>query len=151
MLFLTRSRERKADVSVEPEQLRTLLSFAISDRLEVARRIFEGIPLRSPSGPTEAKNIDLSPLFEVGLLDQQEWERSSDAGVVTAAGAEMLLRYIRVYSSAVETFGHAQARNWLLMKNGSLGQQLPIMLLASEDGGRAVETLLGRIGYGIAS
>ena len=72
-------------------------------------------------------------------------------GNVDRQTAELLLRYIRVYESALETFGVENGMNWLRQPNSALGKVVPTSLLYSEDGGRAVETLPERIAYGIAS
>jgi putative toxin-antitoxin system antitoxin component (TIGR02293 family) len=150
-MFLSKSREANVAVAIEPEQLSTLRSFAIRDRLAVAHQIRDGIAVRVSPASVRVEHIDLSPLVSAGLMSEQEWQNFVQTGTVPSAKAELLLRYIRAYTSATETFGYANARAWLMEPNIALGNDQPVQLLASEDGGRAVETLLGRIGYGIAS
>ncbi len=61
-----------------------------------------------------------------------------------------MVRLARIQAAADEVFGdRAEARLWLREKNGALGGQLPLELLDTEEGGRAVESVLGRIAHGI--
>jgi putative toxin-antitoxin system antitoxin component (TIGR02293 family) len=151
MIFLSKSRESQVAVAVEAEQLSTLRSHAIRDRLTVAHQIRDGIRVQTSPLSVRVENVDLVPLVTVGLMSAAEWQNVAQTGKVEAHLAELLLRYIRVYTLAVETFGVANGRTWITEPNSALGDDCPVQLLASEDGGRAVETLLGRIGYGIAS
>ena len=149
--FLTKPRDQDAAVGVVREQLASLRSFALSDRLAVAKTIQKGLSVRLTSGQSNVENVDLSPLFESQLLSAEQWAEVAKRGNVDRQTAELLLRYIRVYESALETFGVVNGMNWLRQPNSALGKVVPTSLLYSEDGGRAVETLLERIAYGIAS
>jgi uncharacterized protein (DUF2384 family) len=131
--------------------LATLRSFAIRDRLSIAHQIRDGIKVQISAPSVRVENVDLVPLVAAGLMTDEEWQLVAEKGKVESHLAELILRYIRVYTLAVETFGYANGRIWLTEANGALGDDAPVLLLASEDGGRAVETLLSRIGYGIAS
>lgn len=152
MLAFARSASSSdTEVSVDPAMLRTLRSHAIGDRLEIAVQLVKGMNVQPGDVPAEGSGIDLTPLFASGLFSPDDVRTAVDAGHIGLHEAELLLRYIRNYSSAVETFGKANGLRWLGTGNRALGGATPASLLATEDGGRAVETLLGRIDYGIAS
>jgi putative toxin-antitoxin system antitoxin component (TIGR02293 family) len=70
---------------------------------------------------------------------------------MTPAGNEASgVRLARIQAIADEVFkDRAEARLWLREKNGALGGQVPLALLDTEEGGRLVEAVLGRIAFGI--
>jgi len=64
--------------------------------------------------------------------------------------ADKLYRFARVFSYAVEVFGNEErARRWLLRAQFSLNGEIPMEMLRTGAGAQEVETLLGRIDYGI--
>lgn len=64
--------------------------------------------------------------------------------------SDMVVRLARIQALADEVFGNRQdAHGWLREPNGALGGQHPLSLLDTEEGGRLVEAILGRIAYGI--
>jgi putative toxin-antitoxin system antitoxin component (TIGR02293 family) len=66
--------------------------------------------------------------------------------------SERAVRVASVTALAEETFANRdKARTWLRRPTTALGGRRPIDLLDSEPGGRVVEQLLYRIGYGIAA
>ena len=158
LAFVRSASSADTEVSVDPEMLRTLRSHAIGDRLLIAVQLAqgmnvhaEGMNVQPGDVPARGSGIDLTPLFSSGLLSHDNLRIALDAGHIGLHEAELLLRYIRNYSSAVETFGKTNGLRWLGAANRALGGATPASLLATEDGGRAVETLLGRIDHGIAS
>jgi len=61
-------------------------------------------------------------------------------------------RLARLVAAADETFGDAQkAISWLGRENRALDGQTPLSLVDTDFGARSVETLLGRIGHGVAA
>ncbi len=51
---------------------------------------------------------------------------------------------------ADEVFGdQCKAHHWLREANGAMAGQTPLSLLDTEEGGRHVEAVLGRIAHGI--
>lgn len=64
--------------------------------------------------------------------------------------SELTPQLARLQAIADDVFGDCQqARFWLRENNGALGGQAPLALLDTEEGGRLVETVLGRIAHGI--
>lgn len=152
MLFLTKPRSNTNDaLFVEAESLRTLHSFAISDRIKVASGVSSGIELKVQKVDDGSTEIDLTPLFDAGLITEERWKEFSRNGLVDTSQSELLLRYVRIFTSAENIFGANRCSEWLTRSNNALNYMSPVQLLGTEDGGRAVETLLGRINYGLAS
>jgi putative toxin-antitoxin system antitoxin component (TIGR02293 family) len=67
--------------------------------------------------------------------------------------SEQLLRLADLYQKTLDLFeGDAvAARTWLGSPNGALGYRVPLSLAETEDGGRAVEELIGRLENGVYS
>jgi len=64
--------------------------------------------------------------------------------------SDIVMRLARIQALADEVLGRRdEARAWLREPNGALGGQLPLALLDTEEGGRQVEAVLGRIAHGI--
>lgn len=95
--------------------------------------------------------IDLKALIAAEIMPLRSWNHARKAGHLSSSGAQRIARYVRVSVLARETFGPSRAMAWLTRGNAVLKGESPISLLDSEDGARAVETLLGRIAHGIAA
>jgi hypothetical protein len=149
--FVRSASETDIALSVDPETMRRLRSDTIADRLQVARDLVSGISFGHGQTAAGPNAIDLKPLLATGVLSAQDLRIAFEKGEVELRHAELLLRYIRIYSAAVEAFGKANGQRWLGTANRALAGMTPVALLSTEDGGRAVATLLGRIEYGIAS
>lgn len=152
MLFLTKPRANtNPALFVGADSLRTLHSFAIADRIQVASEVSSGIEVKIQQVDDEATEIDLTPLFDAGLITEDRWKEFSRNGLVDTSQSELLLRYVRIFTAAEDIFGTKRCSEWLRRSNSALKGMSPVQLLGSEDGGRAVETLLGRINYGLPS
>jgi uncharacterized protein (DUF2384 family) len=66
--------------------------------------------------------------------------------------AKRMSRVISVFERAVEVLeNQTSAWNWLNRSNPALGEVIPLDLLETEEGAEQVNTLLGRIEYGVYS
>ena len=73
-------------------------------------------------------------------------------GSLSPEQSDRLTRILRVIAEAAETFGaRDKARLWLRRPNQALGGEAPLEMLDTDTGTRQVETLLLRIGHGIAA
>jgi putative toxin-antitoxin system antitoxin component (TIGR02293 family) len=71
---------------------------------------------------------------------------------LTAEQSDRLIRVVRILALAEETFGsHEKAAAWLRRPTHALSEGPPLALLDTDEAGRMVEQLLGRIGHGIAA
>ena len=63
--------------------------------------------------------------------------------------ADRVARLLRIESYASEVFEDAEvAKTWLSEANPALGNRVPADLLLTDEGARAVESVLSRIDYG---
>lgn len=66
--------------------------------------------------------------------------------------AKRLYRLTVIYEHAVEVLEHSDsAWNWLKRPNPALGGVVPLDLLETDEGAAQVDTILGRIEYGVYS
>lgn len=71
-------------------------------------------------------------------------------GTLSREQSDLIVRLARTQAMAQEVFGRCQdAHAWLRERNGALQGQAPLTLLDTEEGGRLVEAVLGRIAHGI--
>jgi putative toxin-antitoxin system antitoxin component (TIGR02293 family) len=71
-------------------------------------------------------------------------------GTLSREQSDLIVRLARVQAMANEVFGRRQdAHAWMRENNGALQGHAPLTLLDTEEGGRLVEAVLGRIAHGI--
>ena len=71
-------------------------------------------------------------------------------GTLSREQSDLIVRLARVQALAEEVFDRRpDAHAWMRERNGALDGQIPLTLLDTEEGGRLVEAVLGRIAYGI--
>lgn len=78
--------------------------------------------------------------------------RLKNKELLTIAESDRVTRLERIMAFALQVFGDAEkAEGWLRDPNRAMNNAAPIDLLASESGAYEVETILGRIQYGMFS
>ncbi len=117
--------------------------------LALAQAVREGLPYSA-----------LQHLIDEGIVDDREVEtyfiarrtlyvRRNKASL-SREQSDIVVRLARIQAMADEVFGRRdQARAWLREPNGALKGQIPLACLDTEEGGRVVEAVLGRIAHGI--
>jgi putative toxin-antitoxin system antitoxin component (TIGR02293 family) len=71
-------------------------------------------------------------------------------GTLSREQGDMIVRLARIQAMADDMFGNRRnAHAWLREANGALAGQAPLSVLDTEEGGRLVEAVLGRIAHGI--
>lgn len=69
---------------------------------------------------------------------------------LTAEQSDRLARVAGIVAIAQRVFGNPTvARDWLLAPNHALGDRVPLRLLRTGNGAQLVESVLGRIEYGV--
>lgn len=120
-----------------------------SGDLALARAVRDGLPYAA-----------LEHLVARGVVDDDEIETyfiprrtlyaRRHKATLSREQSDIVVRLARIQALADEVFGRRdEARAWLREPNGALGGQLPLALLDTEEGGRLVEAVLGRIAHGI--
>ncbi len=88
--------------------------------------------------------------METHFIPRRTYYARRQKATLSKEQSDLVVRLARIQAMADEVFGdRQQARLWLREKNGALSGQVPLALLGTEEGGRLVEAVLGRIAYGI--
>lgn len=100
-------------------------------------------------------------LAKTGVLATDELERlipkrtlqdRKRRGTFSTEQGELIVRVARIHALAERVLGSAEkAHAWLRSPVPALDDQLPLTLLDTEEGGRVVEAILGRIEHGVFS
>lgn len=102
----------------------------------------------------------LDRLIADGVVAEQELEAHfiprrtlyarRQKGTLSREQSNLVVRLARIQAMADEVFGdRRKSHGWLRDANGALAAQTPLSLLDTEEGGRLVEAILGRIAHGI--
>jgi putative toxin-antitoxin system antitoxin component (TIGR02293 family) len=117
--------------------------------LALADAVRDGLPVSA-----------LDRLIAGGVVSEQEMEAHfiprrtlyarRQKGTLSREQSDLVVRVARIQAMADDVFGdRVKSHRWLRDKNGALGSQTPLALLDTEEGGRVVEAVLGRIAHGI--
>lgn len=86
------------------------------------------------------------------IPDRTLERRISEDSPLKIDEADGIARLLRVVAHARRTFGDDRLADiWLRSPNPALGEHIPIRMAQTDLGGREVETILGRIEYGVFS
>lgn len=96
--------------------------------------------------------LDIGPkqtaeILQVSLRTLQRIQTTGKSLDVVQSGR--LLRTAQITKRAKEVLGETEAAPWLHQAQPALNNRIPLDLLETEPGSRAVEQLLGRIDYGV--
>lgn len=117
--------------------------------LALANAVHDGLPVSA-----------LERLISSGVVSEQEIEAHfiprrtlytrRQKGTLSREQSDIVVRLARIQAIADEVFGdRRKSHGWLRDPNGALAAQTPLFLLDTEEGGRLVEAVLGRIAHGI--
>lgn len=137
--------------SKHSEVAEKITSSAISDRLDVARFVRDGLDQSAANDLAEEFGISLASMTEIGLLPKRTWSHAQKTGHFSPQNTQRMVRYLRAIANAREVFGADKAEEWLHRPTAKLDGEAPVSLLDTDDGARAVEILLGRISHGIGA
>jgi putative toxin-antitoxin system antitoxin component (TIGR02293 family) len=112
-----------------------------------------GLPSSVITTLAEKLSMDRSELAKaVGIPKRTLLRRLSLRQPLSANESDRTVRLARLLAHAENTFGTmAQASRWLQVPNLALGGKKPFELLDTDAGVLEVDTILGRIDYGIFS
>ncbi len=120
--------------------------------LDIVRLVRRGVPTEAVAHFLNASHLTFNAI-EQHVLARRTFKRRQDAAQpLDPVESDRLMRLVRLVAAADETFGDPQkALIWLGRENRALDGQTPLSLADTDLGARSVETLLGRIGHGIAA
>ena len=120
--------------------------------LDLMRLVRRGVPTQALDHFLTASHLTFGSI-ERHVLARRTFKRRQDAAQpLDPMESDRLMRLVRLVAAADETFGDQQkAMAWLGRENRVLDGQTPLSLADTDLGARSVETLLGRIGHGLAA
>jgi putative toxin-antitoxin system antitoxin component (TIGR02293 family) len=113
----------------------------------------EGLPVKTLPALAQELSIELKALAKVvGISDRTLSRRLASGSRLSAEESDRTMRVARVFAQSKDTFGNpAKAAHWLNSPNRVMEGETPLSLLDTDAGVKWVETILGRIDYGIYS
>ena len=119
--------------------------------VDLAKVVRRGLPVDAVQFVLDSGVLTLAELDRI-VLPRKTLANRRKLGTLTAEQSDRLVRVARVIATAEETFGSREtAGRWLRRPTTALAGERPLDLLDTDEGARAVETVLGRITHGIAA
>jgi putative toxin-antitoxin system antitoxin component (TIGR02293 family) len=126
-----------------------VLGRALRSETDLQAAIREGFPQKVVEGVMHSAGITLSELAATLDLSTRSLQRRRGEGRLARFESDRLYRLARIVALAKHYLGDDQlATQWLKRSNRALGGKIPLELIDTEPGARAVENVLGRIAYG---
>jgi putative toxin-antitoxin system antitoxin component (TIGR02293 family) len=126
-------------------------SYPLGNDLKMAALVMAGLPsslLKQLADALGLKPSDLAPI--INISETTILRRLQTRSKLKPDESQRVARLMRVYVNAVETFeDRGKTKTWLGNPLGVLGGKSPIELMASEQGARGVEQVLGRLNNGV--
>jgi putative toxin-antitoxin system antitoxin component (TIGR02293 family) len=118
---------------------------------DLVRLVRDGLPVACVQFVLDSFRLTQAELDRL-VLPRRTLAHRRKLGTLTPEQSDRLIRVARVLAQAEDTFGsQAKAGTWLRRATAALAGERPIDLLDTDEGARLVETLWGRISYGIAA
>lgn len=113
----------------------------------------EGLPVGTLFVLAETLGVERKTLARVvGITDRTLSRRLASHSRLSAEESDRAMRLARVLAHAIDTFGSKEkATRWLNSRPIVMEGHTPLELLDTDAGVRWVDTVLGRIDYGIYS
>ncbi|WP_294532190.1 antitoxin Xre/MbcA/ParS toxin-binding domain-containing protein [uncultured Rhodoblastus sp.] len=151
LIGLNMSKEKQGGENAIPAGGTVSSDAGFSDARGLLRIIREGFPAATVAFIVDSGRLSPVEVDRV-VLPRKTLANRRKVGTLTAEQSDRLLRVARIIAAADEVFGHAEkADAWLRRATSALSGEKPLDLLDTEEGAREVETLLTRIGHGIAA
>jgi putative toxin-antitoxin system antitoxin component (TIGR02293 family) len=132
---------------------RKMLKRKVDTDSALTRVTREGLPVDALTLLAQKLGVERKALAHViGISERTLSRRIASGERLSAEESDRTVRVARVFARATDTFGTAEkASRWLRAPNRVLEGQPPLHLLDTDTGVRSVETILGRIEYGVYS
>lgn len=128
-----------------------VLGGGVGSGMDLIGLLRRGLPIGAVQFVLDSGRLTLAELDQV-VLPRKTLANRRKLGTLTPEQSDRLVRVARVLAAAEATFGNQEkAGIWLRRPTSALDGERPLQLLDTDEGARAVETLLGRIGHGIAA
>lgn len=122
---------------------------SLRTQIDLQRAIRQGFPKTVVKQVMQSAGLTLKELAASLDLSPRSLQRRSREGRLAPFESDRLYRLARIVALAKHYLGNdAVATRWLKRPNRALGGKMPLESIDTEVGARAVENILGRIGYG---
>lgn len=122
---------------------------APSADVALATAVREGLPIATLDRLI-ATGVVAEDEIEARFIPRRTLYARRQKGTLSREQGDIVVRLARTQAMADEVFGdRRKSHSWLRRPNGALDGQVPLSLLDTEEGGRLVEAVLGRIAHGI--
>lgn len=122
---------------------------SLDDLRDLCRK---GLPFPSLLSLSTFTRVDPVKMGQILMISARTMARRRRERRLTAQESDRLIRLARICARAIEVFGNTdKAAGWLNEPNRLLNNRMPIDVLDTDPGAHAVETILGRIEYGVFS
>jgi putative toxin-antitoxin system antitoxin component (TIGR02293 family) len=150
---LARFREVMLHNTGGPHAYVLLLGLDLLDVSKLVQSIDKGLPFRCYDRLARNVGLPADQLIELVDIPRRTLLRRKSEGRFSPNESDRLLRVARLFGKALELFDGDRdaAIDWLTARQLGLGGAIPFQLARSETGAREVESLLGRLEYGVFS
>jgi putative toxin-antitoxin system antitoxin component (TIGR02293 family) len=126
-----------------------VLGRTLRSQNDVLSAIREGFPQKVVGSVMHSAGLTLKELSATLDLSPRSLQRRRQQGRLARYESDRLYRLARIVALAKQYIGDEQlAMRWLKRPNRALGGKVPLELVDTELGARAVENVLGRIAFG---
>lgn len=126
-----------------------VLGRSLRTETDLQEAIREGFPQEVVEEVMQSAGISIRQLAATLDLSARSLQRRRRAGRLARFESDRLYRLARILALAKHYLGDDEtAMLWLKRANRALGGKIPIEVIDTEPGARAVENVLGRIAYG---
>ncbi len=123
---------------------------AIRSTLDLARAVERGLPVEAADALVAGGALSADELARLVIPRRTLAHRCARSERLTVAESDRLTRVARAVAAASETLGTPEkAHAWLRRANRELDGAVPLDLLATDPGARAVEAVLERLAHGV--
>ena len=123
----------------------------IDPSIGLVGHVRRGLPIGAVQQLLDSGRLTLSELDHT-VLPRKTLANRRKLGTLTPEQSDRLLRVARIVAAAETTFGgQDKAAAWLRRPTAALDGERPLHMLDTDEGTRAVETMIGRIAHGIAA
>jgi putative toxin-antitoxin system antitoxin component (TIGR02293 family) len=140
-----------SDLQAVARQLggKPVLGRSLRTETDLLAAIREGFPQAVVGQVMHSTGLTLKELAASLDLSARSLQRRRREGKLARHESDRLYRLARIVAMAKQSLGNDQiAMRWLKRPNRALGGSVPLELIDTEPGARAVESVLGRAAYG---
>lgn len=130
---------------------RPVLGADVRSQADLARVVRNRLPLSTLKGLAQAGLSD-QEIEKFVIPQRTRRHRADKKQPLTVDESDRAVRLLRIQTVAEDTFGNTEkAHRWLRRPLTELGRETPLNVAQTEAGGRVVETILGKIAWGVAA